>query len=163
QRLPLPTGRQALEGLIDGYYQYVEAHPFAYRMYFRDTEHRDIQMQGVMMLAALLATVPGFEDADQATLEMATEVLRAGLIGLARGARWAATTSSRTARGGPRCRRATAGAAPSATSGSRWRASRPGCRRRTRRTSRRARAPSSQLRTAARACAPDCRRRTRRP
>ena len=35
------------------------------------------------MLAALLATVPGFEDADQATLEMATEVMRTGLIGLA--------------------------------------------------------------------------------
>ena len=52
-------------------------------MYFRDTEHRDIQMQGVTMLAGLLATVPGFENADQATLEMATEVLPAGLIGLA--------------------------------------------------------------------------------
>jgi AcrR family transcriptional regulator len=83
QRLPLGEGRDALKGLIDAYYQYVEAHPFAYRMYFRDTEHRDIQMQGVTMLASLLATVPGFEDADQATLEMATEVLRAGLIGLA--------------------------------------------------------------------------------
>src|SRR5436189_664360 len=83
QHLPLPEGRQALESLIDAYYRYVEAHPFAYRMYFRDTEHRDIQMQGVTMLAALLKTVPGFEDADQATLEMATEVLRAGLIGLA--------------------------------------------------------------------------------
>jgi hypothetical protein len=83
QRLPLPEGRRALEGLIDAYYQYVEAHPFAYRMYFRDTEHRDIQLQGVTMLAALLATVPGFEDAGQATLEMATEVLRTGLIGLA--------------------------------------------------------------------------------
>ena len=83
ERLPLPAGRDALEGLVDAYYQYVEAHPFAYRMYFRDTEHRDIQMQGVTMLAALLKTVPGFEDADQATLEMATEVLRAGLIGLA--------------------------------------------------------------------------------
>jgi AcrR family transcriptional regulator len=83
QRLPLPAGREALESLIDAYYEYVEAHPFAYRMYFRDTEHRDIQMQGVTMLAALLATVPGFEDADQPTLEMATEVMRAGLIGLA--------------------------------------------------------------------------------
>jgi len=83
QRLPLPDGREALEHLIDAYYQYVEAHPFAYRMYFRDTEHRDIQIQGVTMLAGLLKTVPGFEDADQATLEMATEVLRAGLIGLA--------------------------------------------------------------------------------
>jgi len=83
QHLPLPEGRDALESLVDAYYQYVEAHPFAYRMYFRDTEHRDIQMQGVTMLAALLKTVPGFEDADQATLEMATEVLRAGLIGLA--------------------------------------------------------------------------------
>jgi AcrR family transcriptional regulator len=65
-RLPLPEGRDALEALIDAYYQYVEAHPFAYRMYFRDTEHRDIQQQGVMMLAALLATVPGFENAGQA-------------------------------------------------------------------------------------------------
>jgi AcrR family transcriptional regulator len=83
RRLPLPDGPQALEGLIDAYYQYVEAHPFAYRMYFRDTAHRDIQQQGVKMLATLLATVPGFEDADQATLEMATEVMRTGLIGLA--------------------------------------------------------------------------------
>jgi AcrR family transcriptional regulator len=83
QRLPLPAGPQALEHLIDAYYQYVEAHPFAYRMYFRDTTHRDIQQQGVTMLAALLKTVPGFEDADQATLEMSTEVMRTGLIGLA--------------------------------------------------------------------------------
>jgi AcrR family transcriptional regulator len=84
QRLPLPAGPRALEHLIDAYYQYVEAHPFAYRMYFRDTTHRDIQQQGVTMLAALLKTVPGFEDADQATtLEMSTEVLRTGLIGLA--------------------------------------------------------------------------------
>jgi AcrR family transcriptional regulator len=83
ERLPLPSGPDALEGLIDAYYAYVEDHPFAYRMYFRDTAHRDIQQQGVTMLAALLATVPGFEDADQATLEMATEVLRTGLIGLA--------------------------------------------------------------------------------
>jgi AcrR family transcriptional regulator len=83
QRLPLPEGREALKGLIDAYFQYVEAHPFAYRMYFRDTSHRDIQQQGVKMLAALLATVPGFEDADQATLEMSTEVMRTGLIGLA--------------------------------------------------------------------------------
>jgi AcrR family transcriptional regulator len=83
QRLPLPAGQEALKGLIDAYFQYVEAHPFAYRMYFRDTSHRDIQQQGVKMLAALLATVPGFEDADQATLEMSTEVMRTGLIGLA--------------------------------------------------------------------------------
>jgi AcrR family transcriptional regulator len=83
QRLPLPDGRAALEHLIDAYFQYVEAHPFAYRMYFRDTTHRDIQQQGVTMLASLLATVPGFEDADQATLEMSTEVMRTGLIGLA--------------------------------------------------------------------------------
>jgi AcrR family transcriptional regulator len=83
KRLPLPAGAEALEALIDAYFQYVEAHPFAYRMYFRDTTHRDIQQQGVKMLAALLKTVPGFEDADQATLEMSTEVMRTGLIGLA--------------------------------------------------------------------------------
>jgi AcrR family transcriptional regulator len=83
QRLPLPAVHDALAHLIDAYFQYVEAHPFAYRMYFRDTTHRDIQQQGVTMLASLLATVPGFEDADQATLEMSTEVMRTGLIGLA--------------------------------------------------------------------------------
>jgi AcrR family transcriptional regulator len=86
QRLPLPGGRDrfdALEALVDAYYAYVEAHPFAYRMYFRDTTHRDIQQQGNVMLATLLKTVPGFEDADEATLQMSTEVLRTGLIGLA--------------------------------------------------------------------------------
>src|SRR4051812_43241363 len=72
QRLPLPGGRDrfdALEALVDAYYAYVEAHPFAYRMYFRDTTHRDIQQQGNVMLATLLKTVPGFEDADEATLQ----------------------------------------------------------------------------------------------
>jgi AcrR family transcriptional regulator len=86
QRLPLPGGRDrfdALKALVDAYYAYVEAHPFAYRMYFRDTTHRDIQQQGNVMLATLLKTVPGFEDADEATLQMSTEVLRTGLIGLA--------------------------------------------------------------------------------
>lgn len=83
ERLPLPTGRAALEALVDAYYAYVEAHPFAYRMYFRDSAHRDLQQQGDVMLAGLLKTVPGFEDADDATLQMATEVLRTGLIGLA--------------------------------------------------------------------------------
>jgi AcrR family transcriptional regulator len=86
QRLPLPRGRDrfdALEALVDAYYAYVEAHPFAYRMYFRDTTHRDIQQQGNVMLATLLKTVPGFEEADEATLQMSTEVLRTGLIGLA--------------------------------------------------------------------------------
>src|SRR3954449_3832914 len=29
--LPLPAGPDALEGLIDAYYAYVEDHPFAYR------------------------------------------------------------------------------------------------------------------------------------
>jgi AcrR family transcriptional regulator len=83
QRLPLPEGQAALEGLLDAYFSYVETHPFAYRMYFRDTMHEDIKQQGLKMLAALTATVPGFEDADEPTLEMATEVLRTGLIGLA--------------------------------------------------------------------------------
>jgi len=83
KRLPLPPGQGALGGLLDAYYSYVEANPFAYRMYFRDTEHPDVKQQGLKMLAALTATVPGFEDADEATLEMATEVLRTGLIGLA--------------------------------------------------------------------------------
>jgi AcrR family transcriptional regulator len=83
KRLPLPPGRDALEALIDSYYAYVEDHPFAYRMYFRDTAHDDIKQQGNLMLATLLRSVPGFEDADEPTLQMSTEVLRTGLIGLA--------------------------------------------------------------------------------
>jgi AcrR family transcriptional regulator len=83
QRLPLPPGRDALAALIDAYYGYVEDHPFAYRMYFRDTAHHEIKQQGNLMLATLLRSVPGFEDADDATLQMSTEVLRTGLIGLA--------------------------------------------------------------------------------
>jgi AcrR family transcriptional regulator len=83
ERMPLPEGAGALEGLLDAYFAYVEAHPFAYRMYFRDTSHRDIQQQGTRMLATILAQQPGWEDAGEAELEMATEVMRTGLIGLA--------------------------------------------------------------------------------
>jgi AcrR family transcriptional regulator len=83
ERMPLPAGTGALEGLLDAYFAYVETHPFAYRMYFRDTSHRDIQQQGTRMLATILAQQPGWEDAGDAELEMATEVMRTGLIGLA--------------------------------------------------------------------------------
>jgi AcrR family transcriptional regulator len=82
-RMPIPEGTSALEGLLDAYFAYVEAHPYAYRMYFRDTTHRDIQQQGTRMLATILAQQPGWEDAGEAELEMATEVMRTGLIGLA--------------------------------------------------------------------------------
>lgn len=82
-RLPAETGPGRLARILDAYFAYVEEHPFAYRMYFRDTTHRDIQQQGVGLLAALLAGEPGYEDAGQDELEMATEVIRTGLIGLA--------------------------------------------------------------------------------
>lgn len=82
-RTPFPEGTGAFEGLLDAYFAYVEAHPFAYRMYFRDTTHRDIQQQGTRMLATILARQPGWEDSGEAELEMATEVMRTGLIGLA--------------------------------------------------------------------------------
>lgn len=83
ERLPVETSPGRLELILDAYFAYVEDHPFAYRMYFRDTTHRDIQQQGVRMLALLLAGEPGWGDAGAAQLEMATEVLRTGLIGLA--------------------------------------------------------------------------------
>jgi AcrR family transcriptional regulator len=82
-RMPIPEGTSALEGLLDAYFAYVEAHPYAYRMYFRDTTHRDIQQQGTRLLATILAQQPGWEDSGEAELEMATEVMRTGLIGLA--------------------------------------------------------------------------------
>jgi len=69
--------------LLDAYFAYVEAHRTPTGCTFRDTTHRDIQQQGTRMLATILAQQPSWEDAGAAELEMATEVMRTGLIGLA--------------------------------------------------------------------------------
>jgi AcrR family transcriptional regulator len=74
---------------------YVEAHRDAARMYFRDPTgvpavqafHAEIHAQGRAALGTILGREPGAQhiagDADAEALEMAAEVMRAGLAGLA--------------------------------------------------------------------------------
>jgi AcrR family transcriptional regulator len=79
---------------LDAWARYVEAHPYAARMFFQETTgdpdaraiHERVQAQGRAALAALLGAEPGAGNiggTDQQGLEMAAEVMRAGLTGLA--------------------------------------------------------------------------------
>jgi AcrR family transcriptional regulator len=79
---------------LDAWAQYVEEHPYAPRMFFNETTgdpeveaiYRDVRAQGVATLGAILGHEPGAENiagADREALEMAAEVIRAGLTGLA--------------------------------------------------------------------------------
>ena len=79
---------------IEAWAVYVEEHPYAARMFFRgdlgDPEaeaiHREVQSQARVALGVLLGHEPGAENLageDQEGLEMAAEILRAGLTGLA--------------------------------------------------------------------------------
>jgi AcrR family transcriptional regulator len=80
---------------IDAWARYVEANPYAARMYFRGGEgdpqaeaiHREIQGQARVALGVILAREPAAERIagarDQESMEMAAEVVRAGLVGLA--------------------------------------------------------------------------------
>ncbi len=80
---------------IDAWATYVQAHPYAPRMYFTETTgdpeiravHREIQERGLEALGTILAgdaqaarTAAG---RDPLAFEMAAEVMRAGLTGLA--------------------------------------------------------------------------------
>lgn len=80
---------------IDAWARYVEANPYAARVFFMDTTgdpgaraiHRGVANQGLSALSLIMATetLPGSLPAEQAPqlLEMASEVMRAGLSGLA--------------------------------------------------------------------------------
>jgi AcrR family transcriptional regulator len=80
---------------LDAWARYVEAHPYAPRMFFHETTrdpevqaiHDDVTAGGRAVLGAILGSEPGSENiagaADQQSLEMAAEVIRAGLTGLA--------------------------------------------------------------------------------
>ena len=79
---------------IEAWAMYIEDHPYAARMYFRggagDAEaeavHREIQDQARVALGVLLSREPGVEHIagpGQEELEMAAEVIRSGLTGLA--------------------------------------------------------------------------------
>lgn len=79
---------------LDAWARYVESHPYAARMYFQEPTgeaearavHRGIQDQARAALTAILASEPGSENIagpDALALELAAEVIRAALTGLA--------------------------------------------------------------------------------
>jgi len=79
---------------LDTWARYVEGHPFAARMYFQEPSgdpaaravHEEVRAPARAALAAILASEPGAENiagSDDYALEMAAEVMRAGLTGLA--------------------------------------------------------------------------------
>jgi AcrR family transcriptional regulator len=79
---------------LDAWATYVQEHPFAPRQFFHETTgepeiqaiHREVQAQATVALGAILGGEPGAEGIagqDPVGLQMAAEVLRAGLTGLA--------------------------------------------------------------------------------
>jgi AcrR family transcriptional regulator len=83
-----------IAGALDAWFGYVESHPYAWRMIFRDTSgepevqaaHREIQAQSSRGLLPLLATLPGGEEiggASEAGRAMVIELLRSAIAGLA--------------------------------------------------------------------------------
>jgi AcrR family transcriptional regulator len=79
---------------LDAWARYVESHPYAARMYFQEPTgeaaarevHEQVRAPARAALAQILAQEPGAENIagrDDRALEMAAEVMRAGLTGLA--------------------------------------------------------------------------------
>jgi AcrR family transcriptional regulator len=79
---------------IDAWAEYVQEHPFAPRQFFHETTgepeiaaiHREVQAQATVALGAVLGAEPGADGiagGDPIALQMAAEVMRAGLTGLA--------------------------------------------------------------------------------
>jgi AcrR family transcriptional regulator len=79
---------------LDAWARYVESHPYAARMYFQGPSgdasaravHEEVTAPARAALALILAAEPGAENiagSDDQALEMAAEVMRAGLTGLA--------------------------------------------------------------------------------
>ncbi len=80
---------------LDAWFAYVESHPYAWRMIFRDTSgdaevqaaHREIQAQSSRGLLPLLETLPGGSeiagDGGEVAREMVIELLRSAIAGLA--------------------------------------------------------------------------------
>jgi AcrR family transcriptional regulator len=86
---------QRIARAFDAWFAYVQSHPYAWKMLFRDTTgdpevqaiHREIQAQSRAALLPLLAREQGIENiagsVDPEALEMAWETLRSALQGLA--------------------------------------------------------------------------------
>lgn len=82
-------GETRIPRAIEGWATYVETHRDATRMYFGDgsgdpdaeAAHREIKRAGRLALAQVLGRLVG--PRDERELEMAAEIMRAGLVGLA--------------------------------------------------------------------------------
>jgi AcrR family transcriptional regulator len=85
---------QRIPRALDAWARYVESHPFAARMYFQEPTgdpelraiHAEVRVPAGAALGAILAAEPGAESIagpDPLALQMAAEVIRAGLTGLA--------------------------------------------------------------------------------
>lgn len=85
---------QRVARAFDAWFQYVQSHPYAWRMLFRDTTgrpeveamHREVATQSREMVLPLLLDEPGAEHISGAaadSLELAWEVIRSVLQGLA--------------------------------------------------------------------------------
>jgi AcrR family transcriptional regulator len=84
---------QRVPRAIEAWARYVEAHPYAPRMFFTETTglpevqaiHREVQAQARAVFGAMLGEerVARLAGADPESLEMAAEVMRSGLTGLA--------------------------------------------------------------------------------
>jgi AcrR family transcriptional regulator len=86
---------QRIPRALDAWARYVEEHPYAPRMFFHETTgdpgaqaiHREVQAQARVALGAILGREPATRNiadpADEEAFEMAAEVIRAGLTGLA--------------------------------------------------------------------------------
>jgi AcrR family transcriptional regulator len=95
EHLPGEDPAQEVPEAIEAWARYVEEHPYAPRMYFHETTgvpeirafHEQMRAQAGAALGAILAGEPGAEriagSPDAEALEMAAEVIRAGLTGLA--------------------------------------------------------------------------------
>lgn len=89
------TAEQRIHHAVDAWFRYVESHPFAWRMVFADTSgeadvqamHHELQAQSRRALIPLVAQLEGAEAVaggpDEESLEMAVELLRSAIAGLA--------------------------------------------------------------------------------
>ena len=89
------SAQERIPRALDAWAAYVEGHRYAVRMFFRETTgdpeveglHREVQEGARAALGAILGREPGAEgiagSRDPEALEMAAEVMRSGLTGLA--------------------------------------------------------------------------------
>ena len=85
------AGAGGMAAVVDAWFAYVEEHPYATRMLFRDTSgdpevaaiHRDVAARSKAALLPLVAQDPVAAGASAVEVELVWEVLRAALQGLA--------------------------------------------------------------------------------